>query len=120
MNTRLPCILCWVSEIIQLGFKHEKLSLNRLKALRAGVRDSLNRPEISVIITRGACAMRVRKRANPRVVDTEKCNQVGVCLSLGCPAIQSDEGQLFIEPTLCAGDICTICEQLCPQKAIGT
>jgi len=90
-----------------------------LKALRTGVRDSLDRPEISVIIVRGACAMRVRKRANPRVVDTEKCNQCGVCLSLGCPAIQSGEGQVFIEPTLCAGDICTICEQLCPQRAIG-
>jgi indolepyruvate ferredoxin oxidoreductase alpha subunit len=90
-----------------------------LKALRAGVRDSLDRPEVSVIIVRGSCAMRVRKRANPRKVDTEKCNQCGVCLGLGCPAIQSTDGQVFIEPTLCAGDICTICEQLCPQKAIG-
>jgi indolepyruvate ferredoxin oxidoreductase alpha subunit len=90
-----------------------------LKALRAGVRDSLNRPEVSVVIVRGACAMRVRKRTNPRVVNTEKCNQCGVCLTLGCPAIQSIDGQLFIEPTLCAGDICTICEQLCPQKAIS-
>jgi indolepyruvate ferredoxin oxidoreductase alpha subunit len=90
-----------------------------LKALRAGVRDSLDRPEVSVIIVRGSCAMQVRKRANPRKVDTEKCNQCGVCLRLGCPAIQSADGQVFIEPTLCAGDICTICEQLCPQKAIS-
>jgi indolepyruvate ferredoxin oxidoreductase alpha subunit len=90
-----------------------------LKALRAGVRDSLNRPEVSVVIVRGSCAMRVRKRAHPRVVNTEKCNQCGVCLTLGCPAIQSANGQVFIEPTLCAGDICTICEQLCPQRAIS-
>jgi indolepyruvate ferredoxin oxidoreductase alpha subunit len=90
-----------------------------LKALRAGVRDSLKRPEVSVIIVRGACAMQVRKRANPRKVDTEKCNQCGICLRLGCAAIQSADGQVFIEPTLCAGDICTICEQLCPQKAIS-
>jgi indolepyruvate ferredoxin oxidoreductase alpha subunit len=90
-----------------------------LKALRAGVRDSLDRPEVSVIIVRGSCAMQVRKRANPRKVDIEKCNQCGVCLRLGCPAIQSADGQVFIEPTLCAGDICTICEQLCPQKAIS-
>ncbi len=90
-----------------------------LKALRSGVRDSLNRPEVSVIIVRGACAVRVRKRANPRVVDIEKCNQCGTCLKLGCPAIQSRDGQVFIEPTLCAGDICTICEQLCPKKAIS-
>jgi indolepyruvate ferredoxin oxidoreductase alpha subunit len=90
-----------------------------LKALRAGVRDSLERPEVSVIIVRGSCAMQVRKRANLRKVDIEKCNQCGVCLRLGCPAIQSADGQVFIEPTLCAGDICTICEQLCPQKAIS-
>ena len=90
-----------------------------LKALRAGVRDSLERPEVSVIIVRGACAMQVRKREHPRKVDTEKCNQCGTCLKLGCPAIQSVDGQVFIEPTLCAGDICTICEQLCPQKAIS-
>jgi indolepyruvate ferredoxin oxidoreductase alpha subunit len=90
-----------------------------LKALRAGLRDSLERPEVSVIIVRGACAMQVRKRANPRKVDAAKCNQCDTCLRLGCPAIQSIDGQVFIEPTLCAGDICTICEQLCPQKAIN-
>ncbi len=90
-----------------------------LKALRAGVRDSLDRPEVSVIIVRGSCAMQVRKRENPRKVDIEKCNQCDTCLRLGCPAIQSVDGQVFIEPTLCAGDICTICEQLCPQKAIS-
>jgi indolepyruvate ferredoxin oxidoreductase alpha subunit len=90
-----------------------------LKALRAGFRNALERPEVSVIIVRGACAMRVRKRENPRQVDIEKCNQCDACLRLGCPAIQSANGQVFIEPTLCAGDICTICEQLCPQKAIS-
>ncbi len=90
-----------------------------VKALRAGVRDSLDRPEVSVIIVRGSCAMLVRKRANPRKVNIEKCDRCGVCLRLGCPAIQSVDGKVFIEPTLCAGDICTICEQLCPQKAIS-
>jgi indolepyruvate ferredoxin oxidoreductase alpha subunit len=90
-----------------------------VKALRAGVRDSLDRPEVSVIIVRGSCAMLVRKRANPRKVDIEKCDRCDVCLRLGCPAIQSVDGKVFIEPTLCAGDTCTVCEQLCPQKAIA-
>jgi indolepyruvate ferredoxin oxidoreductase alpha subunit len=90
-----------------------------MKALRAGVKDSLERPEVSVIIVRGACAVRVRKRANPREVNMDLCTQCGVCLHLGCPAIQSHGEQVFIEPTLCAGDICTICEQLCPKKAIS-
>jgi indolepyruvate ferredoxin oxidoreductase alpha subunit len=90
-----------------------------MKALRAGVKDSLDRPEVSVIIVRGACAVRVRQRANPRKVNVDLCTQCGICLRLGCPAIQSHDGQVFIEPTLCAGDICTICEQLCPKKAIS-
>jgi indolepyruvate ferredoxin oxidoreductase alpha subunit len=91
-----------------------------LKALRTGLKDSLERPEVSVIIVRGACAVQVKKRANPRKVDKEKCINCGICLKLGCSAIQSTGEKVFIEPTLCAGDICTICEQLCPQKAIST
>jgi indolepyruvate ferredoxin oxidoreductase alpha subunit len=88
-------------------------------AIRDGVKDSLDREEVSVVIIRGSCAMRVRKRENPRQVDVEKCTQCNQCLRLGCPAIQSVDGQVFIEPTLCAGDICGICEQICPQKAIA-
>jgi len=88
-------------------------------ALRESVKDSLDRPEVSVIIVRGACAMRVRKRENPRKVDVEKCTQCNYCLRLGCPAIQGTDDQVFIEPTLCAGDICGICEQICPQQAIN-
>ena len=68
-----------------------------LKALRDGLRDSLDRPELSVIIVRGACAVQVKKRANPRKVDAEKCTQCGTCLKLGCAAIQSADGQVFIE-----------------------
>ena len=90
-----------------------------LKALRAGLRDSIDKDELSVIIVRGACAVQVKKRQNPRKIDVEKCTQCGTCLKLGCPAIQSANGQVFIEPTLCAGDICGLCEQLCPQKAIS-
>jgi indolepyruvate ferredoxin oxidoreductase alpha subunit len=90
-----------------------------VKALRNALRDSLAQPVLSVIIVRGACVMQVKNRANPRKVDTEKCVQCNYCLNLGCGAIQSADGQVFIEPTLCAGDACGICEQLCPQKAIG-
>jgi len=43
-----------------------------MKALRNGVRDSLKREEVSVIIVRGNCAVRVRQRSNPRVIDLEK------------------------------------------------
>jgi len=90
-----------------------------MKALRASVRSSLDSPELSVIIVRGACSMRVPKRSEPRAIDAEKCNMCGICLRLGCPAIQSENGQVYIDTALCVGTACTICQQLCPRQAIG-
>jgi indolepyruvate ferredoxin oxidoreductase alpha subunit len=90
-----------------------------IRNLRAALRESLEKPELSVIIVRGACSVRVPRRSAPRAVDTEKCNQCGVCLLIGCPAIQSDNGQVFIDVGLCMGSACTICQQICPQQAIG-
>ena len=89
------------------------------KDLMTSVRSSLSSPELSVIIVRGACSVRMPKHSNPRIVDTERCNQCGVCLLIGCPAIQSENEQIYIDTTLCVGDTCTICEQLCPKQAIG-
>jgi len=91
-----------------------------MKALRAAVRTSLDSTELSVIIVRGTCSVRLRKRSGHRAVDTDKCDGCGVCLKIGCPAIQKLDEQIYIDATLCAGDACTICEQLCPKKAIGS
>jgi indolepyruvate ferredoxin oxidoreductase alpha subunit len=90
-----------------------------LKELRAGVRSSLDNPELSVIIVRGTCSMQVRQCANPRAIDKEKCDRCGVCLHLGCSAIQTDGGEIFIDTVLCMGDACTVCQQLCPHGAIA-
>jgi len=90
-----------------------------MKALRTAVRSSVDSPELSVIIVRGTCSVLLRARSGPRAVDAEKCDRCGVCLKIGCPAIQSENGQVYIDAALCAGDACTICEQLCPKKAIG-
>ncbi len=90
-----------------------------MKALRSAVRSSLDSAALSVIIVRGECAVRVPRRSAPRIVDTEKCDQCGTCLLLGCPAIQTERGQVYIDATLCVGDYCTICQQICPRQAIG-
>ncbi len=89
-----------------------------MKALRESVRSSLDNPELSVIIVRGDCVVRVPKRGEPRAIDMEKCNLCGTCLLLGCSAIQREDERIFIEPTLCVGESCTICQQLCPKQAI--
>ena len=90
-----------------------------MKALRAAVRSSLDSPELSVIIVRGMCSVRLRTRSGPRTVDVDKCDDCGICLKIGCPAIQKLNEQVYIDATLCAGDACTICQQLCPKQAIG-
>ena len=91
-----------------------------LKELRASVRSSLDSPELSVIIVRGACPVHVRRRSEPSAIDAEKCDQCGTCLLLGCPAIQSENGQVYIDTAMCVGDVCGICQQLCPRRAIGS
>ena len=90
-----------------------------MKALRTAVRSSIDNPDLSVIIVRGACSVRLRKRSGSRAVDIDKCDDCDTCLKIGCPAIQKFDEQVCIDATLCAGDACTICEQLCPKKAIG-
>jgi len=89
-----------------------------LKALRESIKSSLDSDELSVIIVRGACAVRSRARSEPRAVDAEKCNLCGVCLLLGCSAIQKEAEQVNIDASLCVGDACSICQQLCPRRAI--
>jgi len=90
-----------------------------MKALRAAVRSSLDSPELSIVIVRGMCSVRLRTRSGPRTVDVDKCDDCGICLKIGCPAIQKLNEHVYIDATLCAGDACTICQQLCPKQAIG-
>ena len=101
-----------------IGVKDLKIvdSFN-IKEIRTAVKDSLERDELSVIIVRGACAVRVSKQGEARIIDTAKCNQCGICLLVGCPAIQTDGKQPIIDITSCTG--CSVCEQICPKRAIG-
>ena len=89
-----------------------------IKGIRTVVRNSLGSPKLSVIIVRGVCSMRVSKPTQPRAVDTERCNGCGICLLIGCPAIQSKNEQVYIDTALCIGSTCTICQQVCPRQAI--
>jgi len=89
-----------------------------VKNLRSAVRKALDSPELSVIIVRGACAVHVPRRSEPRVVNIEKCNQCGICLMIGCSAIQNENGRIHIDTNLCFGASCAVCEQICPQQAI--
>ncbi len=90
-----------------------------IKNLRTAVKDSINNPELSIIIVRGACSVRIRERSGISKIDIETCDMCGTCLKIGCRAIQKDAETIQIDSTLCVGDACTICQQLCPRKAIS-
>ena len=89
-----------------------------MRALRHSLKSSLDSHELSVIIVRGACPVRVATGSGLRVINTEKCSQCGTCLLLGCPAIQEDNERVYIDASLCVGDACSICQQICSQQAI--
>ncbi|MCD6358857.1 MAG: indolepyruvate ferredoxin oxidoreductase subunit alpha [Dehalococcoidia bacterium] len=89
-----------------------------IKAIRTAIKSSINNPELSVIIIRGSCTVHTPKRSEPLSINPEKCNQCGICLMLGCPAIQREDGHVHIDSTLCVGNACTLCQQICPQQAI--
>ena len=90
-----------------------------IRQLRAAARSALASPELSVIIVRGACAVGAPRQGMPRQVDVDACNRCDVCLLIGCPAIQTEGERIQIDAALCVGDTCTICQQVCPRKAIA-
>jgi indolepyruvate ferredoxin oxidoreductase alpha subunit len=88
-----------------------------IKELRKTIKGALDSRELSVVIVRGACVVQKPRHGETQVVNTEKCNQCGICLLVGCPAIQTTGKQPIIDIGMCTG--CTICQQICPKQAIG-
>ena len=90
-----------------------------MKAIRSAIRSALDSGQLSVVIVRGKCAVTNRVRKNKRRIDQDACNDCGICLMIGCPAIQKKDGRVYIEAGTCMGDACGICQQICPKRAIG-
>ena len=89
-----------------------KLSVETVKRVAA-------EPGVKAIIFRSPC-IAVTKPKGRSGVDAAKCIACGKCIrELGCPAIilDSDGKKAKIDTSLCTG--CTLCEQICPVKAIS-
>jgi len=93
-----------------------------LDLTRQVIKEEMERPEPSVIITRRACMLHKTQtpaRKPPLIVDADKCTACKACLKLGCPAIvwESGEGKARVNKMLCVG--CEVCTQVCKFGAFG-
>ncbi len=79
--------------------------------------------QASLLISRRPCVLTLDKSEfNVYDIDPEPCKGCGICLKLGCPAIEKkiineDEWVATISSVLCTG--CSACEQVCPFDAIS-
>ena len=86
-----------------------------IKTATAKIREIMEYPEPSVIISQRPCPLLI-ERGKPREVKDE-CNACGVCVkAFGCPAISLTKEHAQIDTTLCYG--CGVCETVCPFDAI--
>ncbi len=82
--------------------------------------DIAENKNLHVILIKDECIQKIVKRQPIiiRYVDTELCNNCGICYSqFLCPAIDERDNSAFIDSNLCLG--CGICEEICPNNAIN-
>jgi indolepyruvate ferredoxin oxidoreductase alpha subunit len=120
-----------------IGVRHVyTVNPHDIEAARKIVKQELDRPEPSVIITRAPCVllpeMKKRKDKQLYVVVPERCTGCRTCLKIGCPAIEwvpltkeeakklgykeRQKGYSRINAVLCDG--CGQCAPLCKFRAI--
>ena len=102
---------CGIKNIVTVHPRNIKESVNAL-------RTAIESPDAWLIVSKAACPLHERKPLGPPLtVDQDACRHCGLCLKLGCPAIEKDGDTVTINEYLCAG--CQMCENLCPVKAIS-
>ena len=100
-----------------VGVKHVKVvDPFDLKATEDVLKEEINRGELSVVITRRPCILILKDRVPEKYLkwDNEACKACGMCLKIGCPAMEKqpdNEKQPKINMALCVH--CGMCAQMC-------
>ncbi|MBE7091421.1 MAG: indolepyruvate ferredoxin oxidoreductase subunit alpha [Clostridiales bacterium] len=88
--------------------------------LESVIKESVNGDELTVIIAKSPCVLlKGQKFPNVCKVDSDACRKCGMCMKIGCPAMNRDEnGKVKIDATMCNG--CGLCKNYCKFGAIST
>ena len=87
-----------------------------LEEAEAVIREEMESPRTSVIVSRRACVLRERRSGISYEVDEEECTACKRCLRLGCPALVMRGETAVVQEDLCVG--CSMCAQVCRPGAI--
>jgi indolepyruvate ferredoxin oxidoreductase alpha subunit len=86
-----------------------------LPSVEKAVKEETAADGVSVIIAKRPCALLFK--TYPPALTIENCKKCGMCLKLGCPAIEKQQdGSAKINPSLCVG--CGLCQKVCKFDAI--
>lgn len=89
----------------------------------AAIREIADYRGVSVLIAQAPCPLYARTlpgfiKKRPFHVKAERCRNHELCIKkLACPAFFVEENRVRIDAERCTG--CTLCAQLCPEKAIA-
>ncbi|MDR2641521.1 MAG: indolepyruvate ferredoxin oxidoreductase subunit alpha [Planctomycetaceae bacterium] len=84
----------------------------------ATIDEAIKSDESWLIVSKAPCPLHLRKSiGEPLQVAESVCRKCGICLKLGCPGLERQDGNIRINKLLCAG--CKMCQNICPAKAIS-
>ena len=89
-----------------------------MKEMDSVLKEELESDDASLVVVKAVCPLYAKKLIGPKQeINQDECVNCKACLKIGCPAIESKDGQKpTINPLLCWG--CGLCTQICPKGAI--
>lgn len=89
-----------------------------LAATTAALKTAIESPEAWLIIAKEPCPLAYRQKLTTGIrVQEDKCKKCGMCLKIGCPALERDEEKrVSVNESMCVS--CGLCKQVCKFSAL--